>query len=346
MSVNNTSHPSVNKTQAGAVFTFDSTALYVLYGLLATLIAAANAIVLFLMWRKKHLRSPTNLILLSLAVSDLCTGLVAIPLMLACSMAFEEMYICVVMEIVNRFLIFSTVTHLLVMTVERYMRITMYLRYRSLVSPSCTQKLLAGVWVFSLFASTIQLVWIKGNGNMPVGSTELAYDFVCAAFVIMFPLCLMTICYVKIFLYVKRHRRAASSLRASAAPNRNSKCDSANETKIALIFVAMIVIFILGCLLYILAAIENDLELLTYEYTYRTQLNVYIVSNFILFFRYFTALFNPILCTLFKQDFRMALVSLCKAQRYADKSFQMTSLRTERTTTRNTMVRLSKYRDA
>jgi len=50
---------------------------------LAWLIVIVNGLVLVLMAKKKYLRSITNLLLCSLAVSDLLTGLVAIPLFIA-----------------------------------------------------------------------------------------------------------------------------------------------------------------------------------------------------------------------------------------------------------------------
>ena len=294
------SYSTVNTSYDWPNFTFDSTALYVMYSVFAVFIIVANGTVLFLIWHNKHLRTASNQILLSLALSDICTGALAIPLMLACSMAFKQWYICIVMDLCNRFLLFSTVTHLLVMTLERYIRITK-LHYRSLVSTSRTRKTLITVWLFSLFASVIQMAWIRKTDSS-VHIAELTYDFVCAALVIAFPLSIMIVCYVKIFAHVRTQRRQATSLRETTYRNKQYT----NETKIVILFVAMIAVFILGCILYILAAIENDLELLTYEYTYQNVLNAHIVNNFILFFRYVTALFNPIVCTLFKQDFLMA----------------------------------------
>jgi len=53
--------------------------------ILSLLIVIVNSLVLVLMAKKQYLRSITNLLLCSMAVADLLTGLVAIPLFIACN---------------------------------------------------------------------------------------------------------------------------------------------------------------------------------------------------------------------------------------------------------------------
>ena len=52
---------------------------------LAVLIIAINVLVVYLFIRKDYLRTKTNSFLVSLALSDLMTGFLAIPLYLLCS---------------------------------------------------------------------------------------------------------------------------------------------------------------------------------------------------------------------------------------------------------------------
>ena len=60
-------------------FNSDPTVPFINYGLLSFFIILANSLILLLIWRKRRLRTTSNMILTSLAVSDLLTGLIAVP---------------------------------------------------------------------------------------------------------------------------------------------------------------------------------------------------------------------------------------------------------------------------
>jgi len=86
--------------------------------ILALLIVIVNGLVLFLIAKKKFLRSMTNLLLCSLAVSDLLTGLVAIPLFIACNI-IRQSAICLTEEQLARFISVSIVSHLMSVVIDR-----------------------------------------------------------------------------------------------------------------------------------------------------------------------------------------------------------------------------------
>ena len=85
---------------------------------LAVLIVFVNGLVLVLMARKKYLRSITNLLLCSLAVSDLLTGLVSVPLFITCNIVRQSV-ICIIQDQMSRFISSSIVCHLLSVTTDR-----------------------------------------------------------------------------------------------------------------------------------------------------------------------------------------------------------------------------------
>ena len=85
---------------------------------LAVLIVSVNSLVLVLMSRKRNLRSNTNLLLGSLALSDLLTGLVSVPLFLTCNIV-RQSAICVTEEQMSRFISASIICHLMSVTVDR-----------------------------------------------------------------------------------------------------------------------------------------------------------------------------------------------------------------------------------
>ena len=86
--------------------------------ILGVLIVLVNGLVLILVLKKKHLRTITNLLLCSLALSDLMTGLASIPLFMACSILHQS-GLCISADQMLRFTSVSTVCHLLVISVDR-----------------------------------------------------------------------------------------------------------------------------------------------------------------------------------------------------------------------------------
>ena len=86
--------------------------------ILGVLIVLVNGLVLILVLKKKHLRTITNLLLCSLALSDLLTGLASIPLFMTCSILHQS-GLCISADQMLRFTSVSTVCHLLVISVDR-----------------------------------------------------------------------------------------------------------------------------------------------------------------------------------------------------------------------------------
>lgn len=86
---------------------------------LAVLIVFINTFVVVLIFRKKYLRTNTNLLLCSLAMSDLLTGVASVPLFITCNI-IRKSTICIMEEQMSRFISASIVCHLMSVTVDRY----------------------------------------------------------------------------------------------------------------------------------------------------------------------------------------------------------------------------------
>lgn len=97
---------------------------------LAVCIAIFNSLVLFLATRVRSLRTVTNLILGSLAFSDLLSGILGIPFYLACS-AVQDTVICGITQMVTKFFSISIVLHLLLVSVDRHVAVIHAIHYSS-----------------------------------------------------------------------------------------------------------------------------------------------------------------------------------------------------------------------
>jgi len=310
---NNDTNLTDDESDMEEPFTSDQTGAFVLYGLLSFFIVIANSLVLLLIWRKRRLRTTSNYMLTSLAASDLLTGLLAVPMVIACS-ATLKLEVCIAMDISNRFLAFSSVGHLILLSIDRYLRVTRQLQYPSIVTEERLRWALASIWIMALLASMVQLTWIlpaleDGVSQNNLIHIELGYDIFCMAALVVLPLLLMGVVYTKIFVHLRRQSNEIhselSDRRSSARVNAGRR--RVKEKKIASLFIAMIAVFIFGLFFYFLWTIMDDLEVIGFHSISAKTMNIIVTS--IIFFRFLTALCNPLLCTFIKQDFLDALKS-------------------------------------
>lgn len=281
-----------------------------MYGVLGVALIAANSMVLVLVYLNHNLRTPTNSCLVSLAVSDLSTGLVAIPCIIACTLTIQQAT-CIVMDVFVRFLAFSTVAHLTVLTFERYVRITKPFVYRSRVTTSTVRRVICGVWCFSLAGSLSQLIWNTNNSISPQDmlKIDIIYDSISFAITVVVPLGVISAMYIAIFKYIRNN----NIKRSKVTNNTRQKRTKRGEKRLLLVFLAMIVVFIFGSCMYFTCTLildwseYHDIRLFTRVYR-----DVFVTST--MFFRFFSSLCNPLLLTYFKQDFYTAGKSLFTRQ--------------------------------
>ena len=269
---------------------------------LSLFILAANFTVIMLVVRRASLRTQTNFCLCSLAASDFMAGLIALPLTIACSSTkcvIPEL--CLAMDLCQRFLAISTIIHLLVITTERYIMIVYPMAYPRILTKSRILTLLGHTWFISLFVSLIQLAWYdpewKNASSFP--NNDLIYDIFCVTVIVLLPLLFMIFAHIHILVVARKQIRAINRqinhLRAA-----NQKTEKTNTQ---LIYVAMLGVFITGWIPYFLLAIEAD-----------SNYTVFVFPRWLheisLFFKFFTGLFNPLLYTYFKSDFKKEVVTI------------------------------------
>ena len=265
--------------------------------LLAVLIITANLIVILLVVLRKPLQSLTNVCLTSLALTDSCEGFVSIPLIIACSSTCFLEYLCLAMDLCQRFLAISTITHLLIITTERYIMIIYPMWYPRIVTKKRILLLLASTWIFSLSLSLIQLSWLdtKFQRQSQIETKlNLSYDLFCVAVIVLPLLVFMTYAHAHILVVAKRQVR--SIMRQCSHFNATTR-RKYRKRKGNLVYVAMIVVFVVGWIPYFLFTIEADLVHVHFGIPYWTK-------TVFLFLKLSASLFNPLLYTYFKSDFR------------------------------------------
>lgn len=271
---------------------------------LAVCIAIFNSLVLFLATRVRSLRTVTNLILGSLAFSDLLSGILGIPFYLACS-AVQDTVICGITQMVTKFFSISIVLHLLLVSVDRHVAVIHTIHYSSLITKRRVLPLLLLVWLTAIFVALIQLTWIGLDMDVNEAMEDetariiLIYDILCIVLFFLVPLITMIFCYITIFLVLRKQLRVIEQNNTPSF-RKNVRRSSARERRAAVIFVIMISIYIFCWLPYFLLGLQhligNDFFALptSVEYT--------------LFYypKFLNSLLNPLLYVFCKHDFRQA----------------------------------------
>uniref|UniRef100_H2TNF3 Histamine H2 receptor n=1 Tax=Takifugu rubripes TaxID=31033 RepID=H2TNF3_TAKRU len=145
--------------------------LGVLLSLIILLTVGGNVLVCLAVCASRRLRCLTNCFIVSLAATDLLLGLLVLPFSALLQLSddwplgpvFCNFYIS--MDVM---LCTASILTLLVISVDRYLAVTMPLRYASLVLPWRVAVAMASVWTVSLAVSflPIQMGWNTVNGTV------------------------------------------------------------------------------------------------------------------------------------------------------------------------------------
>ena len=164
------------------------------------LIIAFNSAVMALMRWKESLRTLSNTILVSLAVSDLISGLFGIPLIFGCSKAIltGQIAVCVASTLFMRLTAVSTVLHFLLVACDRYIMIKISMRHQALVTKRRIWCALISMWLISLLVTSVQLAWF---GTRNIIKKDIIYFTVLIVAFLAVPLISILCIYAHHFFY-------------------------------------------------------------------------------------------------------------------------------------------------
>ena len=158
-----------------------------------------NTLILVALHKDRSLHPPSKLLFRSLAITDLCVGIIVEPIRVTLwiSMVNERWNICrftfAVVTISGYYFCLVSLLTLSAISVDRLLALLLGLRYRQVVTLKRTYVAVITFWVFS-FVGSIVYLWNE------LISTWYSY--------ITVPLCLVTsiYCYTRIFLRLRHHQ--------------------------------------------------------------------------------------------------------------------------------------------
>lgn len=274
---------------------------------LALFILFINAFVVLLIGSSSSLRSTSNIILASLALSDFLMGLVGIPLVVACSSTFASP-VCLSANLFSTFNSVSSVLHILVMTFDRYIFIMWALRYREIFNRRRVVAILSAAWLISL-TPLVRLSWTAGklrvetakeDVKLRMKEKELIFFTFNAAVFFFVPLIAMIVLDTRMLLLLRNQCQRIARENLPAESIKHETKMQKRQTKAVITCVLLLSLYVA---FWLPSFIVEFLQHYATNDEYGQSHGVIILITYL---RFCPALFNPIAYTLRKPDLKRA----------------------------------------
>lgn len=251
------------------------------------------------------MRTPSNYLLLSLAISDFFTGLINIPLFLSFSV-FMLNFAKPVLELQNashvfhNVISFSIAYHITAVTADKYLAVVNPFG-RIMRTEKTALKIALVVWFWSILLGSAPAYWFNRwfKGDHFADRLQASYNIFCLVIVFLVPFTFILYAYCIMFKAIASRPGLIQTEQPKGTKTFNK---ATNEKKCLIILMSMAIAFaicwlpwFLMMLLYSLINIQwIDLEVVT---------PLQPMAHIFLIVRYLSSAINPLLYTFFKQDF-------------------------------------------
>ncbi|XP_026118390.1 trace amine-associated receptor 4-like [Carassius auratus] len=295
--------------------------MYVFMVLMILTTVFGNLLIIISISHFKQLQSPTHLIVRSLAASDCLLGSLVMPYSMVRSVEgcwYLGDFVCEVHSSLDMSFCISSILHLSLVSVDRYMAICDPLRYRMKVTNKTVTVFITFIWLFSILYSF--LIVFSGVNKISlesfimqvycVGSCVLFFNkqwgIVCPVLTFFLPGTIMSSLYMKIFYVAQKHAKIMSErVTVMAAGGLKSQSSVHRERKAAKTLAIVMGVFLFCWLpIFIATIIDSFLNFVTPA----------SVFDALVWFGYFNSTCNPLIYGFFYSRFQKAfkiLISSC-----------------------------------
>ncbi|XP_030284987.1 trace amine-associated receptor 13c-like [Sparus aurata] len=284
---------------------FETMLIYILLSFIALLTAALNLLVIISISHFKQLHTPTNLLLLSLAVSDFFVGLIMFfQIVLIDGCWFLGDLMCTLYQYLAYVITSASIGTMVLISVDRYVAICHPLHFPTNVTQKRVQVCLCLCWMFSaLFHSLLLKDILKqpGTYNSCIGECVIIIDHI-AGLVDLFvsfigPVTVIVVLYMRVFVVAVSQARAIRSHIAAVTLQRSRKvAANKSELKAATTLGVVVLVFLICVCPYYCVALTGQDTMLNASFAY-----------FVICLSYFNSCLNPLIYTFFYPWFRKSV---------------------------------------
>ncbi|XP_036438661.1 trace amine-associated receptor 13c-like [Colossoma macropomum] len=230
--------------------------LYVSAAAVVLLTVCGNLLIIISVCHFKQLHTPTNMLILSLAVSDFLVGVLVMPAaliwMIESCWIFSAVY-CLCNILFSYLLTATSTFNVALIAVDRYFALSNPFLYTKIVSVNTMCIVVLCYWFVLMFYS-LALQYFNGHFTQPVmcpghcflDSDEVWFlvDFL---FTFVLPCAVIVILYVLVFVIARKHATAIRDLHIQTRTSKNMTDSMKSERKAAKVLGILVSVF-LGCL--------------------------------------------------------------------------------------------------
>lgn len=219
-----------NKTMLTSGFADNVGAWYwVLRGIIALIILAGNAPVIYLIVKRHRLHTSSNWFILSLCFADLLVGVFVIPVSTTCALWINCSFS--VMVLFFDLLLFICISNMCAMTADRYLSVVRPLTYFQSMTDSRAFRWIVVAWVIPIVFSLIPFAWILMAPSKNKRRMEMIYGTTQIISFNIIPCIVMLIIYLHIFVISRKHTRQIRATCVTDSRSREGKVAHSRRMK-------------------------------------------------------------------------------------------------------------------
>ncbi|XP_051766936.1 trace amine-associated receptor 13c-like [Ctenopharyngodon idella] len=279
--------------------------MYVFFSLLSAWTVFLNLLVIISISHFKKLHTPTNLIILSLAVADLLVGLIVMPvdaIKLIETCWFFGDTLCDLFMIIMGLLLSTSICNLVLIAIDRYVAVCTPLLYPQKITTTKTLISICLCWFFSFaYNTTVYLIGGRyfertdtcyGKCYLIIGFSWIVIDLF---FSFLFPLTVIITLYLRIFYVAHQQVKVINSLMKSGKCVMESSVRRKSESKAALTLGIIVTAYLLCYIPYYILSLTSSTIISSATMT------------FLLWTIYANSGMNPVVYALFYRWFKISV---------------------------------------
>ncbi|XP_046730014.1 trace amine-associated receptor 7a-like [Silurus meridionalis] len=281
--------------------------LYVCSAAVVLLTVCGNLLIIISVLHFKQLHTPTNMLVLSLAVTDFLISSLLMPFMLI--WIIESCWIfgrvfCTFLWFIGGFITILSIYNIALISVDRYLALSHPFFYMNRVSVRISCIVVVCDWCV-VVTYILALIYFNGNFTSSVMCPGECFVFINGSWAVIniiitfiFPLSVIIILYSRVFLIAKKHATAIRELNNHTRPQTQKITSHSmkSERKAAKVLGILVSVF-LACLLpYFIYTLLNDI----------VEIRIEIIQILVMVL-YLNSTMNPVIYALFYPWFRRCI---------------------------------------
>ncbi|XP_035989701.1 trace amine-associated receptor 13c-like [Fundulus heteroclitus] len=282
---------------------YETMSIYILLSSISLLTASLNLVVIISIAHFRQLHTPTNLLLLSLAVSDFLIGLLMFfQIVLINGCWFLGDITCVIYQYLAYIITMASIGTMVMISVDRYVAICFPLHYTTKITQKKVKISISLCWTWSTLFQGLNLMENfkqPGMYNSCFGECVIVISYISGMIDLILslivPVTVIVVLYLQIFVVAISQIRAIHSHRAGVTRQR-SETVKKSELKVARSLGVVVVVFLICFLPYFCVTLTGQ------DTLFNASSAAFVICLF-----YFNSCLNPIVYAFFYSWFRKSI---------------------------------------